>query len=1213
MVLPVPKSSDELQKEIETLRAQLAEAQEVIRAIQAGDVDAVVVSGPQGEQQIFTLRGAEYDYRALVEAMNEGAATLGGDGTVLYCNHRLADLIGIPLEQIIGSHVTKLISAEAMHDFEAMLARAWRGDSSTAELEFRAGHGKTIPVYLSLREMRSEDAALCMVVTDLTERKKVDELVTAGKLATSILDSAAEAIAVCDETGRIVRVNQALEVLCGTNLLFQRFEDALPLKFVDGSASSGTLFSIVLGGSTVRAREAVVRSHDQLIPVLLTVAPIKSPKGIFGCVVTMTDISARKRSEIQLQKLNRALKAQSNSIQALLHAVDESTYLKEVCRVVTEDCGHAMMWIGFAEDDKTVRPAAFSGFENGYLETLKLTWDDSEMGRGPTGSAIRTGQPTLCRNMLTDSDFLPWRAEAIKRGYASSLVVPLMEGNRAFGAFSIYSQEADAFSIAEIGLLTELAADLAFGIQTLRMRAAHARAEEILRESEARYRNLFNSMGEGFCIAEVLFDADGKPDDYRFLQVNPAFEQQTGLYQVVGKRIRELIPTIERHWFDIFGNVALSGEPVTFANEVRALGRWYDVHAYRVGAPELRQVAVVFNDISEHKRAEEILQRHAEMQRLSFDAIIVWRPEGGIESWNRGAEQLYGYTEKEALGQATHELLKTIRPLALPKVMERLHETRNWEGELRHTTKDGRDVFVTSRHQLVVGSDGVERILETNRDITDRKRAEEQLFAATQRMSALMRALPVGVTFSEDPTCRSITGNPAALAQFEVSAEDNLSASALNPSVAGRQLKFFQNGRQINDADLPLQRAVFENREIPPFEMEVLLPSGRSWIAECTGAPVRDADGNVVAGIAVTADITERKRAEMRLRRFFETDLFAILYWGIDGTVIDANDKYLEMTGYTRADLRAGLLNWAKMTPPEYQAMDDDARRQIKATGIHRPYEKEYIRRDGTRVWGLFSAAAWEDNRNEGVTFILDITDRKLAAQALLRSEKLASVGRMASTIAHEINNPLETIGNVVYLAMLDPGLSPEAKSYLEIAVQELERVTHITKQTLAFHRETSAPALIDLCQSIDSTVRLFAGRLESRGVTIKKRCPDVGRIKAFGGEIQQVIANLLSNSMDAVPDRGRIEFRLSRTPLNGRAKIRLTIADTGSGIAPERLQSVFEPFFTTKEMYGTGLGLWVTRQILEKHGAKIRVRSKVGKGTVFSIVFPVAEITVPQ
>ncbi len=175
----------------------------------------------------------------------------------------------------------------------------------------------------------------------------------------------------------------------------------------------------------------------------------------------------------------------------------------------------------------------------------------------------------------------------------------------------------------------------------------------------------------------------------------------------------------------------------------------------------------------------------------------------------------------------------------------------------------------------------------------------------------------------------------------------------------------------------------------------------------------------------------------------------------------------------------------------------------------------------------------------------------------------------------------------------------------MELATQELDRVTHITKQTLAFNREDKTPTLIDLRASVDSVVKLFAPRLEARGITVEKRYAEAERIRAGGGEIQQVISNLISNSMDAMPNQGKMQFRVSRSiGSNGSRLVRLTIADTGSGIPRERLKMIFEPFFTTKEMVGTGLGLWVTKQIAEKYGATIRVRSKLGRGTVFSIAF---------
>lgn len=171
--------------------------------------------------------------------------------------------------------------------------------------------------------------------------------------------------------------------------------------------------------------------------------------------------------------------------------------------------------------------------------------------------------------------------------------------------------------------------------------------------------------------------------------------------------------------------------------------------------------------------------------------------------------------------------------------------------------------------------------------------------------------------------------------------------------------------------------------------------SGETWTGSLSFGPIRDQYGAIAGAVITVRDITGAKRDEARLRRFYETDLFAILYWKIDGGVIDVNDKFLDMTGYSREDVKAGRVNWAKITPPEYQALDEDARRQVRETGIHRPYEKEFIRKDGERVWGLFWAAAYEDDREQGVSVIYDITSRKRAETALaetrLQAERSAA------------------------------------------------------------------------------------------------------------------------------------------------------------------------------------------------------------------------------
>jgi PAS domain S-box-containing protein len=183
-------------------------------------------------------------------------------------------------------------------------------------------------------------------------------------------------------------------------------------------------------------------------------------------------------------QLNHTLMALRDSSFAMMHADDEDFYLDEVCRIIIEDCGHSMVWIGFTEEEsKKVVPVAYSGFEEDYLRTLNITCDDTERGQGPTGTAIRTGKPSICENMQIDPKFKPWREEAIKRGYASSIVLPIFLNDQVIGALTIYSKETNPFSEEEIKLLQELADDISFGLTALRLRIAHTKAKEALQES----------------------------------------------------------------------------------------------------------------------------------------------------------------------------------------------------------------------------------------------------------------------------------------------------------------------------------------------------------------------------------------------------------------------------------------------------------------------------------------------------------------------------------------------------------------------------------------------------------------------------------------------------------------------------------------------------------------------------------------------------------
>ncbi len=325
------------------------------------------------------------------------------------------------------------------------------------------------------------------------------------------------------------------------------------------------------------------------------------------------DISVRKIAEKELQKMNRTLKAMELSSQIMIRATDEITYLNDVCKNIVKECGYTMMWIGYAENDlnKSVKPVAYSGFEEGYLETLKITWADTERGRGPTGTAIRTGKPVMCKNMLTDPKFLPWREEAIKRGYASSLVLPLFYEDKVFGAISIYSKDYDPFTDSEITLLSDLASDLSHGINTIRLNLAKEEAQEALSASEQRLKYHF----ENSPLAVVEWNTDYFVTQWS-KEAEHIFEWKKE--ETLGKRIDSLniiynedIHIVNRTMERLSGgnenivvstnrNYTKSGKVITCT--------WYNsVLIDEKG--EMKSVMSLVEDITERKKSEEEIIR----------------------------------------------------------------------------------------------------------------------------------------------------------------------------------------------------------------------------------------------------------------------------------------------------------------------------------------------------------------------------------------------------------------------------------------------------------------------------------------------------------------------------------------------------------------------------------------------------------------------------
>ncbi len=297
--------------ELADLRARLAEAEQALGAIRTGNVDAVRVSGEHGAQ-IYTLSGADRAYRQLVETMSEGAATLSADGVILYCNDRLARMLELPLDRVMGSMLRTYLPPDDQQALAETLGRA-RTEPSRREVSLRSREGRAVPVYLSASRLDGDGAetVFALVLTDLTEQRRHAESVVAERLARSILDQAAEAIIVCDKQGLVIRASQEARRLCGCDPLQQPFGDVFRLT----TAEAGPFrLAPVLHGEVLRNLDVALGGQGRELDLLLNAGPLFSGQEILGCVVTLTDITERKRSEAALRLQSAALNAAANAI-----------------------------------------------------------------------------------------------------------------------------------------------------------------------------------------------------------------------------------------------------------------------------------------------------------------------------------------------------------------------------------------------------------------------------------------------------------------------------------------------------------------------------------------------------------------------------------------------------------------------------------------------------------------------------------------------------------------------------------------------------------------------------------------------------------------------------------------------------------------------------------------------------------------------------------
>ena len=803
------------------------------------------------------------------------------------------------------------------------------------------------------------------------------------------------------------------------------------------------------------------------------------------------------QSAPEIQRLNRALSTLSRCNEAVVHASDEAWLVSRICEILVEVGGYRLAWVGYADaGDKNVRVMGKSGLDEGYVEQVQATWDDAERGCGPVGTAIKTGEICVIRDLARDPRVGPWRQDMAGHGYGSMVSLPLREGAQAIGVLSIYASESDAFDSREVGLLEELASDLAYGIVALRNQDERKEAQAQLRLTAQRLGAILDRAPFGI----DLVDSSG-----HFLEINPAFQRITGYSaeELKGMTFYDLTDPADRARNRELMVALHEGKLPFHEIEKRYIRKdgsvvWVRAATSKVDAEHTMGIV---EDITRRKQAEAQLQATTERLHAVWEhapvGIVVNDREGRLVECNAAHQTMCGYSMEELKG--THFSNYT-HPGDREKNLELFAEMvsgarESFEVEKRYWRKDGSIIWV----RIISSRLNDEFNMGIVEDITARKQAEERLRTTANRLQAILEHAPVGIVtgdregrFGEtNAAFQRMTGYSAdELKQMgwnEMTHPDDLEwnmtlvkglmhGDLQNYDFEKRYL--LRDGRTIwvrvigsrldDDHKISIIEDITERKEarmamarhaaIVEHTDDAIwghTPDGiiTSWNASATrlfgytaeemigkntallvpadlenellqnmrhvhqGGRVEQLEtvrrrkdgslvevslsvspilqeGKVVGSAVIARDASKRKEveralrsSEARFRSLIDTSIIGIYIAGRDGRISYANDAFLEITGHTRDDVGKGL-NWHALNPPEYLPLLERNVQEVLRMGNVRPQEKEYFRKDGSRV-PVMVGGTLADAGDTVVVFVVDLSERK---EQQLELERLARI-----------------------------------------------------------------------------------------------------------------------------------------------------------------------------------------------------------------------------
>jgi len=1000
---------------------------------------------------------------------------------------------------------------------------------------------------------------------------------------------------------------------------------------------------------------ALVKRDGAQLFVLLQSRPLYDSDGLYtGCRTTLTDITDRRDAEQALAESEARVKIKLEAIlapegdigalnledvidtQAVQALMDDFYALTEIGVGIIDSSGKILVATGWQEictkfhreHPETCRHCVqsdtvlSSGIQEGRFKLYRCgnnMWDMATpiiVGGKHLGN-IFLGQ-FLFEEESPDYDF--FRSQARQYGFDEEAYLAALDN------VPRWSRETVDRAMTFYAKLSGILSNVSYGnIKLARSLAEQRQLLNSLRESETRYRSLFDNMLDGFAYCRMIFE-DGKPQDFVYLAVNDSFARLTGLKNVIGKRVTEIIPGIREsnpELFEIYGRVSLTGRAERFETFVESLGIWFSTAVY---STRKEHFVAVFDNITQRKEAEESLRQLLHFRESLIDAIpdpVFYKDvEGKYLGCNQAFASLLGLSKKNVVGKSDYEVVSRSAADLWRQKDQQLFDSREVQ------------VFECS----IAGPDGTERSLEHHTapffgpdgtlagsigvlsDITDRKRAEEALRESEQRYRATFDNAAVGMDLV-DREGRFLAVNDTLAGLLGYSQQELCNLTIFDVT---------------SPEDLAATREAyyaFIRGEINRYRLEkrYIRKDGSDIWTDLSVSAIRDREGNHVATVGVIVDISKRKQyeeARLRLATAVEQAAEAIVVSDTQGILTYVNPAFERTTGYSSKEAIGNnprILKSGRHDSDFYKNMWE-----IISSG--HVWSGHFInkKKDGTLFEEEATISPIKDDSGKIVSYVAvkrDVTREVSLQKQLLQAQKMEAVGTLAGGIAHDFNNLLQVVLGYSELLLSEKPRDEAEYADLQKIYQAARSGADLVRSLLTFSRRVEAqPVPMSLNDQIKQAAKLLR-RTMPRMMDIQlELAEDLGKISGDPAQIEQIVMNLALNSRDAMGETGSLTIRTENVALDEESSklifeakpgdyVLLSVSDTGHGMDKETAQHIFEPFYTTKELgRGTGLGLAMVYGIVKQHGGHVVCYSEVGSGATFNIYFPaISETSKPD